>query len=41
MTAVIQIEDAWKTYRVRDQDVDALAGVDLAVGPGEWLAVCG
>jgi len=41
VTAVIQIEDAWKTYRVRDQDVDALAGVDLAVGPGEWVAVCG
>lgn len=39
--AMIQIRGLRKTYRTGDVDVQALRGVDLDVGRGEFLAVMG
>ena len=41
MTAALQVDDAWKTYRLRGRDVNALAGVTVTVDADEWVAVCG
>jgi len=39
--AVIQIQDVTRTYRVGDIEVHALAGVDLTVMRGEFVAIMG
>jgi putative ABC transport system ATP-binding protein len=39
--SLIELHDVRKTYRVGDEDVHALAGVDLAIGAGEFVAVIG
>jgi putative ABC transport system ATP-binding protein len=41
MPAALEIDDAWKTYRLQGKDIDALAGVTVVVNDGEWLAMCG
>ena len=40
-TALVRLRHAYKVYRVADVGVVALAGVDLDVMPGEFLAVVG
>jgi ABC-type lipoprotein export system ATPase subunit len=39
--AIVRLRHAYKVYRVGDVGVVALAGVDLDVAPGEFLAVVG
>jgi len=41
VTAALQVNDLWKTYRLRGRDVNALAGVTVTVEADEWVAVCG
>lgn len=38
---VITLEQVWKTYRMGDQDVHALAGVDLEIEHGSFWAISG
>jgi putative ABC transport system ATP-binding protein len=38
---IIQVRDLHKVYHVGDVDVAALRGVNLTVGRGEFLCVCG
>lgn len=38
---VIRLSQVWKTYRMGDQDVNALAGVDLQIGRGSFWAISG
>ncbi len=38
---VIRLNQVWKTYRMGDQDVHALAGVDLSIERGSFWAVSG
>ena len=38
---VIRLTQVWKTYRMGDQDVNALAGVDLQIGRGSFWAISG
>ncbi len=38
---VISLERVWKTYRMGDQDVHALAGVDLQIERGSFWAISG
>jgi putative ABC transport system ATP-binding protein len=38
---VIRLRDVWRTYRVGDEELHALAGVDLDVRAGEHLAIMG
>jgi putative ABC transport system ATP-binding protein len=38
---LIELHDVRKTYRVGDEDVHALAGVNLAIAPGEFVAIVG
>tara|TARA_R110002073_G_scaffold37866_4_gene109149 strand:+ start:15502 stop:16245 length:744 start_codon:yes stop_codon:yes gene_type:complete len=38
---VIELEGVWKTYRMGDQDVHALAGVDLTIERGSFWAISG
>ena len=38
---LIELHDVRKTYRVGDEDVHALAGVNLAIAPGEFVAIIG
>ena len=39
--ALVRLRHAYKVYRVGDMGVVALAGVDLDVAPGEFLAIVG
>jgi len=39
--ALIELEDVWKVYELGDVSVTALAGVSLAIGRGEFVAVMG
>ena len=41
MGSLIHCEDLWKVYRVGDVQVQALRGVDLAIGRGEFVAIMG
>ncbi|HEY5626489.1 MAG TPA: ABC transporter ATP-binding protein [Nitrospira sp.] len=41
MTAFIQCEDLWKIYRVGDVEVQALRGLSLTIGQGEFVAIMG
>jgi putative ABC transport system ATP-binding protein len=38
---VIELRKVWKTYRMGDQDVHALAGVDLDIERGSFWAISG
>ncbi|MGJ8636464.1 MAG: ABC transporter ATP-binding protein [Phycisphaerales bacterium] len=38
---VIELNGVWKTYRMGDQDVNALAGVDLEIQRGSFWAISG
>jgi len=38
---VIELKGVWKTYRMGDQDVHALAGVDLSIAEGSFWAISG
>jgi len=38
---VIELDGVWKTYRMGDQDVNALAGVDLKIERGSFWAISG
>jgi putative ABC transport system ATP-binding protein len=38
---VISLSRVWKTYRMGDQDVHALAGVDLTIARGSFWAISG
>lgn len=39
--AIIEIKDVWKTYRIGDNVVHALRGINLSVDKGEFLAIMG
>ena len=41
MISLIQCEGIWKRYRVGDVEVNALRGLTLAIGKGEFIAVMG
>ncbi len=38
---IIELRRVWKTYRMGEQEVHALQGIDLEVFPGEFLAIQG
>ncbi len=37
----MEIQDAWKVYRMGEFDVPALQGIDLAIKAGEFVAITG
>ena len=41
MAPLIVCEDLWKIYRVGDVEVQALRGINLTIGRGEFVAVMG
>ena len=41
MNEIIRVEDMHKTYKMGDVEVRALRGVDLKIGPGEFVAIMG
>jgi putative ABC transport system ATP-binding protein len=41
MDAVVKVQDLQKTYELGEDRVTALAGVDLTIEPGEFVAVMG
>lgn len=41
MTSIIELKNVWKTYKMGDNDVHALRGLNLTVERGEFLAVVG
>lgn len=38
---VIELKDVWKTYRMGENEVHALRGINLVVNKGEFLAIMG
>src|SRR5512136_430441 len=38
---VIRTFDLWKTYIMGDQEINAVAGVDLEIRKGEYVAIMG
>jgi len=38
---LIDIREAWKTYRVEDVEIPAVRGVSLAIPPAQFLAITG
>jgi putative ABC transport system ATP-binding protein len=38
---IIEIKDVWKTYKIGDNEVHALRGLNLKVKEGEFLAIMG
>ena len=41
MSALIQVQDVWKTYQVGEQQVHALRGLSVDIGQGEYTALMG
>ncbi|MFC1648219.1 ABC transporter ATP-binding protein [Nanoarchaeota archaeon] len=41
MKPVIQLKDVWKIYKMGEEEVKALRGMDLTVKKGEYLAIMG
>ncbi len=41
MNSLIECDDIWKVYRLGDVDVQALRGLSLRIGKGEFVAVMG
>lgn len=41
MSALIQVQDVWKTYQVGEQQVNALRGLSVDIGQGEYTALMG
>jgi len=41
MTALIETENLWKTYKMGTEELHALQGVDLQVERGEYIAIMG
>ncbi|MBE0481787.1 MAG: ABC transporter ATP-binding protein [Dehalococcoidia bacterium] len=39
--SVIRLENVWRKYRMGDEIVDAVAGIDLAIQKGEFLLIVG
>ena len=39
--AVIQTEDLWRVYKLGDQEIPALRGINLRIGLGQYLALKG
>jgi putative ABC transport system ATP-binding protein len=39
--ALIELRNVTKTYRVGEQEIQALAGIDLDIDPGEFAAIIG
>jgi ABC-type lipoprotein export system ATPase subunit len=40
-TPIIETEDLWRVYRLGDQEIPALRGINLSIGLGEYLALKG
>src|ERR1700755_3387616 len=38
---VIRTYDVWKTYIMRDQEINAVSGVDIEIRRGEYVAIMG
>ena len=41
MEIIMEMQDVWKIYRMGEFDVPALAGIDLAIKKGEFVAITG
>ena len=41
MEIIMELQDVWKIYRMGEFDVPALAGIELGVKPGEFVAITG
>ena len=41
MSKLIEFNDVWKTYKMGDEEVNALAGLDLTLKKGSFTAVMG
>jgi putative ABC transport system ATP-binding protein len=41
VSAVAELRGVWRSYRLGDQDVHALRGVDLSIERGEYVAIMG
>ncbi|MDA1196725.1 MAG: ABC transporter ATP-binding protein [Nanoarchaeota archaeon] len=41
VNAIIQLKDVWKVYTMGEVKVPALQGINIAVKPGEFLAIMG
>ncbi|HYC92528.1 MAG TPA: ABC transporter ATP-binding protein [Thermoanaerobaculia bacterium] len=41
ISAMVQLEEVWKTYRMAAEDVHALRGVSLSIPPGGMTAITG
>ncbi|MCX9081224.1 MAG: ABC transporter ATP-binding protein [Candidatus Methanoperedens sp.] len=41
MEIIMELQGVWKIYRMGEFDVPALAGIDFAVKPGEFVAITG
>ncbi len=39
--SILEFEGVWKTYRVGDQEIHALSGIDLKIEEGEFVAIVG
>ena len=40
-TAIVHIQDAWKSYHIEDVEIPAVRGVSLSIAAGQFVAVTG